>query len=155
MKKISLLPSDRKPNIRHWMAPLRMLYVMILTYIFKVTNFEMRISQKRSELAKILKRAFITIDICHRMEQSWVVVLRDLNLNFQGQISQVAVCQVNTENAHITIAVRYEVRYLPAIAPPCMSYITTLTNIFKVTHFEMWISRKRWELAKNAQAWFL
>ena len=29
----------------------------------------------------------------------------------------------------------------------------TLTYIFKVTNFEMWISRKRWELVKNALLW--
>ena len=35
-----LLPQDRKSGICHRMVPLRMLYIMTLTYIFKITNFE-------------------------------------------------------------------------------------------------------------------
>ena len=35
-----LLLSDWKSGICHRKAPLRMLYVMTLTYIFKVKNFE-------------------------------------------------------------------------------------------------------------------
>ena len=50
------------------MAPLRILYVMSLIYIFKVTNFEMRISEKRCELAKkCASMTFIAVDICRRM----------------------------------------------------------------------------------------
>ena len=41
------------------------------------------------------------------------------------------------------------------ITPLRMLYIVTLTYIFKVTNSEMWISRKRWELAKTAQVWLL
>ena len=36
-----VLPLDRKSDNWNRMAPLRMLYVMTLTYIFKVKNFEM------------------------------------------------------------------------------------------------------------------
>ena len=39
--KTLLLPSDRKSDISHRMAPLRMLYILTLTYIFKVTNAKM------------------------------------------------------------------------------------------------------------------
>ena len=46
------LPSDGKSGICHRVAPPLMLYVMTLTYIFKVTNFEMWIFRKRRELAK-------------------------------------------------------------------------------------------------------
>ena len=34
-----LLPFDRKSRIYHRMAPLRMLYIMTLTYIFNIMNF--------------------------------------------------------------------------------------------------------------------
>ena len=39
-------------DIRFRMAPLQMLYIVTLTYIFKVTKFEMLISGKRGEMAK-------------------------------------------------------------------------------------------------------
>ena len=39
------------------------------------------------------------------------------------------------------------------IVPLRMLYAVTLTNIFNVTNFEMWISRKRCVLAKNTQEW--
>ena len=42
-----LLPSDRKSGVCHRMKPLQMLYIMTLTYIIKVTNFEMSIYRKR------------------------------------------------------------------------------------------------------------
>ena len=42
-----LLPLDKKSGICHRMMPLRMLYIMTLNYIFKVTNFEMWQSRKR------------------------------------------------------------------------------------------------------------
>ena len=47
-----LLVSDRKSGICHWMVPLGMLYIITLTYIFKVTNFDMWISRKRWKLAE-------------------------------------------------------------------------------------------------------
>ena len=36
-----LLSSDRKSGIFHQMTPLQMLYIMTLTYVFKVINCEM------------------------------------------------------------------------------------------------------------------
>ena len=47
-----LLPSDRKSGILHRKEPLQMLYIMNLTCIFNVTNFEMWISRKIWEQAK-------------------------------------------------------------------------------------------------------
>ena len=46
-KQTLLLPSDRKSDICHRMATLQMLYVMTMTYIFKVMNCQMRKSRKR------------------------------------------------------------------------------------------------------------
>ena len=54
-------------------------------------------------------------------------------------------------------AIRNEVGYLPSetksgichrVVPLWLSYIVTLTNIFKITKIKMWQSRKRWEPAK-------
>ena len=67
IKQTLLLSLHRKSGICHRMAPLRMLYVMILTYIFIVTNFEMWLSRKQWRLTKMLKYDVIAIDICHRM----------------------------------------------------------------------------------------
>ena len=47
-----LLPSARKSCICHRMAPLGMLHIVTLIYIFKVTNSEMWISWQWWELAK-------------------------------------------------------------------------------------------------------
>ena len=63
-----LLLSDRNFGIFYRMAPLWMLYILTLTYIFKVTNFAIWISWKRWQPAKkCLSMIFILIDICHRM----------------------------------------------------------------------------------------
>ena len=51
-KQTMEVPSDRKSCICHRMAPLQKLYVITLTYIFKVTKIEMWISRNRWELAK-------------------------------------------------------------------------------------------------------
>ena len=67
MKQTLPLPSDRKSGIWHGTAPLWMLYVMTLTYIFKVTNFEMWIFRKGAELY-------------HRMRPLWM-----LYQHFQAQ----------------------------------------------------------------------
>ena len=47
-----LLLSDRKSGVCNRMVPVRMLSIMTLTYIFKVTKFEMWISRKRCKLTK-------------------------------------------------------------------------------------------------------
>ena len=72
-----LLPSDRKSGICNRIVPLQMLSIMTLTYIFKVTNFEMRISGKLWELAKnahvwlsymfILSNGTITNGLCKHL----------------------------------------------------------------------------------------
>ena len=78
-------PSDRKSGTCHRMAPLRMLCIMTLTYIFKATNFEMWISRKRWELAT---NAQIWLCIGWYLQSNMIIanaVLHDLNLHFQGQ----------------------------------------------------------------------
>ena len=65
-----LLPSDRKSCICHLMAPLQMLYIVTMTYIFKVTKFEMLIFWKWRELSKyaqvwLLYKLIFTIEWDH------------------------------------------------------------------------------------------
>ena len=84
MEQTLLQLSDRKSCIFYRMAPLLMLYIMILTNVFKVTDFEMKISQKQWELAKN------TPEWLYRgwyLPSKWTiafVVLRDLDLHFES-----------------------------------------------------------------------
>ena len=76
-----LLPSDLKSGICHRMAPLRMLYVTILTYSFKVTNSEIGTSRKWWELPNNAQgTTFILSSNCIIAK----VVLHDHDLNFQS-----------------------------------------------------------------------
>ena len=59
-----LLSSDRKSRICHRIVPLRLLYIMILTYIFKVMNLYLE-TARASEKCSLM--TFIEVDICHRM----------------------------------------------------------------------------------------
>ena len=79
------MPSDKKSGICHGMVPPRILYIMILTYIFHIKNFEMWIPRKRWELAnEMLKYNF------HRdwyLPANGIIsnVLHDLDLHIQGK----------------------------------------------------------------------
>ena len=78
--KTLLLPSDRKSDIFHRMAPLRMLYIMTLICFLKVTKFEMCISGKGWELAI---NCHVWLYICNQTIA--IAVLRDLDLHCQGK----------------------------------------------------------------------
>ena len=80
-----LLLSNRKLCLCHRIASLGILYIVTLTYIFKVKKFEMLIVWKQRKLAKSAQLiTFIDVDIFHQM--AWLhVVLCDLDLNFQGK----------------------------------------------------------------------
>ena len=64
------LSSDRKSRICNQIAPLRVFCIKTLTYIFKVTKFEMWLGS--SKMMKVSKKCssmtFIEVDIYHRME---------------------------------------------------------------------------------------
>ena len=67
--QLLLLPSDKKSGYWYRMA-LQMLYIMTLTYVFKVTKFDMWISWKRWELATaaqvwLLQRLIFAIELDH------------------------------------------------------------------------------------------
>ena len=89
-----LLPSHRKPCILLRMAPLRMLYITTLTYIFKVTNFDMWISGKRWEIAKMLKYDFYWLWYLPSNGTSANVILRDRDLNFRVHIWNVNIWEM-------------------------------------------------------------
>ena len=79
------------------------------------------------------------------------VMLHNLDLNFQGQTFPAGYFDKARKNTTITIAMRCDDGYL----------YQDLDLHFKVTIFEMWISRKRWEPSqKNAphvfySGWYL
>ena len=83
-----LLPSDRKSDICNRMMPLRMLSVT-LTYIFKITKFEMWISWKRW---KLTKHAQVWLYTGWYMPSNGTianVVFHGFDLIFHGQIFQM------------------------------------------------------------------
>ena len=102
---------------------------------------------ENSELAKkCSSKTFIEVNICHRMGP--LQMLYSVTCpKFQGQTFIVAIWQ-GWKHANI-IAIKTS-GICHRMAPRQMIYIMTFTCIFKVANFEMWISRKRWEIAKNA-----
>ena len=139
--------SDGKSGICHGMAPLRMSYIMTLTYIFKVTKFEMRISWKRWELTKnaqvwLLWKLVLVIkwDHCKYFPiWSWPKFSRsNFSNDYFDKTGKLQTLPLQSDRKsgiyHRTTPLR-------------ILYIMTSIYICKVTNFEMWISRKRWELA--------
>ena len=95
--QILRLQLNRKSVICHRISQLQLLYIMTLTYIFKETNFEMWISRKRWKLVQRLQRFIFATEwdhckCCPTFSMS----------NFSS----------SWKNANITIAFRWEVRYL-------------------------------------------
>ena len=73
------------------MSPDVMLYIMTLIYILKITKFELCISRKRRELSKHAQ-VWLLLRLKFAIEWNIAnVVLRDLDLNIQGQTFQVAI----------------------------------------------------------------
>ena len=63
---------------------------------------------------KCSSMTFIEVYICHRMEPSIANGFLELDLYFQGQTTQVNILTSKRwKNADTTIAIRWEVRYLP------------------------------------------
>ena len=112
-----LLPSDGKSSIFHGMTLLWMLYIMILTYIFKVTNFEMWTSRKLWEL---LNGAIPE------------VVFYDVGLLFQGKIFQMLIIRQRWELRKNINFDFYRRWYLPSKWNHENVTSVTLTSIFKV-----------------------
>ena len=69
----------------HRIAPPRMLYVVTLTYIVKVTNFKFEYLENGESWRKMLKYDFYRGWYLPRNGTIADAVLNDLNLNFQGQ----------------------------------------------------------------------
>ena len=84
------------------------------------------------------------------------IVLRDIHLNFQRQAYQAAILtskRWKMQTLLFPLDMKSGISH--RLVPLRMLYIIPLTYIFKVTNFEMWISRKRWDLANISTAWLL
>ena len=79
-----LLPSGGKSGFCYRMTPLRLLYIMTLNYIFKVTFWHVNISKMVRTNDRCSNGTFIDVDICHQMGSLRYVVLRYRYLHFQG-----------------------------------------------------------------------
>ena len=139
----------RKSGICHWMAPLRMFYIM--TYILKVTNFEIE------SLRKILKYDFCGDWYLPSNGTIADVVLRDLDLTFKCPTFQVAILtrmnkkvlprschtakcnelyhlkwNINAWDTAIPLHGRRFVRYLGICNPICIKLLQLMSGI--ITH---------------------
>ena len=86
------LPSNRKSCVCHRMVPLQMLYIMALTYIFKVIKFfNVNISKTVRTSNKMHLNYFYWDQYLLSTRTIVNVVLCDLDLNFQGQTFQVTI----------------------------------------------------------------
>ena len=104
---------------------------------------------------KMLKSDFHT---SRYMPLNWTITniaLCDLDLNCQNQTYHLANLTGKWwNNANISITIRErKSSNCYGMASLRILCIITLKCIFKVVAFEMWISRKQWELAKYAQVW--
>ena len=139
-----LLPSDWKSGICNQMVPLRMLFIMTLFYIVKVTTFEMSISRKRWELTKIaqvwlLYRLIFIIEWDHceyRTPRLWP--------NFQGQIFQMQISLKWLAN-HASHGF-YRIWYLPLNGAIFNVVFCDVSLLFQGQIFQMLIYRKPCEL---------
>ena len=130
-------------------ATLWMLYIVMLTYIFKVTDFEMWISRKLWELAKNAQVWLYQGWYLPTKETIANVVLHDIYLNFQVQTFQVAILTSKPYKIQTLLmpsARKSGVCHLLELLQ--ILYIMTLTYIFKFTNFEIWISLKWRKMAK-------
>ena len=100
----SLLPSDKKSEIFHQIAPLQMLYIMSLTSTFKVTKFEMWLSGKLWRLAKMLNYDFYKDWYLPSNGTIAIGILRDLDLHFQGQTCSYAFVIKNEQRQRMSPA---------------------------------------------------
>ena len=142
-----LLPSDRKSGICNRMVPLRMLSIMTLSYIFKVTKFDMWISRKRWELTKKCAcMTFIQIKFFPSNGTIANVVLRGFDLNFQGQIFQMQI-SLKWLAKHASYGF-YRFWYLPLNGAILKVVLCDVSLHFQGQIFQILISRKRCELRK-------
>ena len=89
-------------------------------------------------------------------DASLAFLLLDLDLHFQGQpfgilLVSANISQMVRDKANINYYC-YQIRSILHRMVP-LRHIMLLTYFCKVANFEMWISRKWRELAKNAQLW--
>ena len=91
--QLSILARKCNHWYRHQISPLQVLCVMTLTYIVKVTKFEMSTTWKRLELTeKCSSMTFIEIDICHRMAPLRLVYSMTVTFFSRSNIFLLCIC---------------------------------------------------------------
>ena len=106
-----------------------MFYIMTFTYIFKVTNFEMRMSRKWSELAKNAQEQLLYLPSNLTISN---LVLCTHDLNFHGQTFQVSIWQEMAEKQTLLLQSDRKSDTCHRIVKLRMLYIVTLTYILNV-----------------------
>ena len=152
IKKITFIDFD----VCNLSATLPVLYSVTLTYLFKIKYFKRQNPENCESYRKMPKYEVIEGDICHRIWPFRMLYSMTFRYIFKVKLSNWLFWQV--------ISRKMQTFLLPSdrksdicnrLSSLRMLSITTLTYIMKVTKFEIWISRKRWELTKNAQVWLL
>ena len=123
-----------------------MLFIMTLTYIFKVTKFEMWISRKRWE---ITKNDFYTGWYLPSNGTIANVILRGFDLIFQGQIFQIQI-SLKLLAKHASYGF-YRFWYLPLNGAIWKVVLCDVSLFFQGVKFQMLLPRKRCELRKYVE----
>ena len=118
-----------------------------MLYIFKVTNFKMRVSWKWWELAKNAQVWLYRGWYLPSNETIANAVLCDFDLKFHSFKHFKWLFWKTKARKIKTLVLSSDICY--RLAPLWMLYVMTLTYIFNVTNFEMSVLWKRWELAKK------
>ena len=80
---------------------------------------------------------FVDFDIFHQMTSLWKIVLRDLDLNFQGKTFEMVILTGKRWKLQILLFPSdSNAGICHRVAPLRVLYIITLTYIFKVTNYE-------------------
>ena len=124
------MPPDLKSGIWHRMAPLRIVYIMTLTYIFLVTKFEVNISKT------VIWQKLLNCDFRRGWYFPSNTVIHFLDLNFQGHKFETLISWKRWEPFEKCV-VRFfpQVNICHRIWPFWMLYCNTLMYIFNVKHF--------------------
>ena len=135
--KTLLVPSREKSGNCHRMAPLRMLYSMILTYTFKVKHFldvniwkTVRAGKNAQE--QLLYKLIFSIEWDHcECCTPW---------------ARPTFLRSNFSSDYFDTAEKMHALQLPSDRE---SGIMAFTYIFKFSIFQMWISRKQWTVSQK------
>ena len=128
------------------MVKLRILSIMTLSYIFKVTKFEIWISQKRWKLTKMLRYNSYTGWYFLSNGTIANVVLRGFDLIFQGKIFQMQISLKGVTKHASYRFYRFWYLLLNGVIPKIV--LCDVSLHFQGKLFQMLTCRKRCELHK-------